>query len=154
MTYTTTSTGRAEDLCRQYRRENEFDAEVNADERIVVRVDELAAIRIWDEALVERVRQELERRNLTVPTIVITRPVKLWTFLTARVLPEDRLTSPFDPLYRHPAARAIPGSLITLPGPDDPVRSWLVRPAGAQRPEFATLLAITLDAARSLPHRR
>ncbi|WP_327141312.1 hypothetical protein [Nocardia sp. NBC_01327] len=135
----------------RYREENGFtDTHVDANNRIILRAGHIDAIQM-PAALGDRVRIELSRQLLTAP-IIENCCTGCLTILTNGAPAEDtRSIYLFSKLYRVQAIRTPKGALIMLPGPADKVRVWLDAPIGTFRPPFNTAVAITLDAAKTLP---
>lgn len=150
MTSTLTETATA--LCTRYHQQNGFaGAVVDSYNQIILPAGPVDAIQMPGE-LGHRVRTELTRQLLTVP-VIENRDTKYQTFITEAAPADDpRPIQLFANLYRIQAIRTPKGALIMLPGPAaDDTRFWLDKPVGTLRPPFETVVAITLEAAKSLP---
>jgi hypothetical protein len=157
-----------EELCEQYRLEHGFEVSVNKHGHIVLRTGAVDGIQMPRE-LGNRVRKLLADNVLRTPIIENIRTDYLM-FLTGpapkgdqrpvhlqRTADEGR-DGPVSAvkvradLYRLAAIRTVAGAEITLPGADDPVRSWLCPPDGVLA-EFNRVAALTIAAGSAVPAR-
>ncbi|WP_216917131.1 hypothetical protein [Nocardia noduli] len=147
-----------ERMCKRYRGEYGFDTTVSKYGRILLRTGTVEAIQMPRD-LGTRVLEVLEEQDVATP-VVENRRTKYLSFLT-RAAPEgdqrpvhlmERVSMPEVPaptleaaagLYRVAAIRTVGGAELTLPGPDDVVRTWLREPNG-QLAEFDPLAKLTV----------
>ncbi|MBF6332345.1 hypothetical protein [Nocardia transvalensis] len=143
------TTDSAHVCCARYRDDHGLDVTIDAHGHIVLHAGAVDAIQM-PEQLAEQVQAELRNRAIATPAILHT-GTRYRTFLSHGAGRDERPVRMFGSLYRYQAIRTVTGSLVMLPGPADTVRIWLEEPDGTQRPEFETLVAVTLDAAKRLP---
>lgn len=150
----TTLTETAAARCARYIKENRFaGVEVNQHQQIVLRAGNVDAIQM-PRPLGDLVRAELLLLGQATPTIE-NRETGYLTFLTQRAPTGDpRSVHILSKLFKFQAIRTVQGSLVTLPGPSDERRFWMEEPIGEDRPDFDTVVAIVLEAAKRLPKAR
>ncbi|MBO0878970.1 MAG: hypothetical protein J2P17_01005 [Mycobacterium sp.] len=153
----------AEELCERYRSEHGFDVNVNEYGNIMLRTGALDGIQMPRE-LGDRVRELLADNMLRTPIIDNTRTDYLMFLTGAAPIGDDRpvhlhravtgdqaqgevaaVQKVHAGLFRLAAIRTVSGAEITLPGVNDPVRSWLCPPDGVFA-EFGRVAELTVAA--------